>query len=256
MDYVLRDSEGRFVGKSRSRAGAHRASRTTDHLGASVNRAGMSDWQAQIDRSTTALRLERGEIVLLIGDPGTHKVMMTHHAYKALPPFEPGSQEQAEATMLASAARILDHEADGPLVARPFRAPHHTVSEAGLIGSVRQTGGEKRERVGRRYVTKSTPIVWHSHPGEVSLATGGVLLLDEVLEFRSSALDAVAVALRDGQVVHERGFGAGQERQRFVFPARPYAVVMTTTPADFEKYGSHPRYARIMGLVTRTMRVS
>jgi len=218
-----------------------------------LNRAG--DWQASIATATSALRLERGEVVLLVGDPGSNLVMVARHAYQALPPFEPGSKEQAEATEIHSLAGLIIPKAVDPdfeegvplLVDRPFRAPHHTVSDVGLVGSVRMSGGEKRERVGRRYVTKKTPIVWHPHPGEVSLAHGGVLLLDEVLEFRGSALDAVATALRDGAVVHMR------DPQRFEFPARPYAVVMTTTPDQLAKYAR--RYARILGLVTREVRL-
>ena len=117
-----------------------------------------------------------------------------------------------------------------------------------MIGSVERTGGEKR--VGRGRMTENTPVVWHMRPGEVSLATGGVLLLDEVLEFRALVLDMVAAVLRNGEVDHTRGYSTG-DPQRFKFPARPYAVVMTTTPEMMEKYGSNPRYARIMGLVTR-----
>lgn len=116
--------------------------------------------------------------VLLIGSPGSGKTMLARRLPSILPPMT--SREQLEVTKIWSAAG-LTIGADGLVVARPFRAPHHTISEGGLIG-----GG--------------API----RPGEVSLAHHGVLFLDEMPEITRRKLESLRQPLEDREVVIAR----------------------------------------------------
>lgn len=112
--------------------------------------------------------------LLLVGPPGSGKTMLARRLPGILPRLS--LEEALETTRVHSVAGLLNR--GKPLcTTRPFRAPHHTVSDAGLIG-----GG--------------TP----PRPGEVSLAHGGVLFLDELPEFRSSALEVLRQPLEDGFV--------------------------------------------------------
>jgi magnesium chelatase family protein len=113
--------------------------------------------------------------VLLVGPPGTGK---TRWARKQSVPTELTRECDAEMPYIYRAAQLGDRIPS--LMAPPFRAPHHTVSLAGLVGTVR-----------RRYQ-------WQ--PGEFSLAHGGILLLDELPEFRRQTIMPLREALRDGMV--------------------------------------------------------
>jgi magnesium chelatase family protein len=115
-----------------------------------------------------------GHNVLMIGSPGSGKTMLSRRLPTILPLMD--LEEQIETTRIHSVAGKL---ADGvPLIAeRPFRAPHHTISDVGLVG-----GGS------------------YPRPGEISLAHNGVLFLDEFPEFKRSALEVMRQPLEDGHV--------------------------------------------------------
>lgn len=127
--------------------------------------------------------------VLLIGEPGSGKTMLASRLPGLLPPLE--RHEAVEASIVHSVAGLLD-PAEGLLARRPFRAPHHTATSAGLVG-----GGARLR------------------PGEVSLAHHGVLFLDELGEFRTGALDALRQPLESGEVRLVRATGAVRMPARF-----------------------------------------
>ena len=115
--------------------------------------------------------------VLMIGPPGAGKTMLARRLPSILPRMT--FDEMVEVTQIYSASGLLRER--GVIVERAFRAPHHTISNAGLIG-----GG---------FIPK---------PGEVSLAHNGVLFLDELPEFRKSALECLRQPIEDGQVTISR----------------------------------------------------
>ena len=136
-----------------------------------------------------------GHNLLLEGAPGTGKTMLARRLPTILPPLT--RAEAIEVTRIHSVAGV---HAGGLISARPFRAPHHTISPAGLAG-----GG-------------SPP-----RPGEATLAHHGVLFLDELSEFQRSSLDALRQPLEDGSVTIVRG------QQSLCFPTA-FMLVAATNP--------------------------
>jgi magnesium chelatase family protein len=131
--------------------------------------------------------------VLMIGSPGTGKTMLARRLPTILPPLTPA--ESLETTRIYSAMGRL--KADEPLLAtRPFRPPHHTISDAGMVG-----GG-------------STPA-----PGEISLAHHGVLFLDELPEFNRRSLEVLRQPLEEGHVTISRALHSSTFPASFVLVA-------------------------------------
>ena len=140
-----------------------------------------------------------GHHLLLVGPPGAGKTMLARRLPSILPPLSP--DEALEVTRIWSAAGL----ASGLVRRRPFRAPHHGTSPAGLVG-----GG--------------API----RPGEVTLAHHGVLYLDELPEFRRDALEVLRQPIEDGQVHVTR------VRQSATLPARfSWVAAMNPCPCGW-----------------------
>jgi len=152
-----------------------------------------------------------GHNILFIGPPGAGKTMLAKRIPTILPPMS--LDEALETTRIHSVAGLLE-DSRGLLGVRPFRSPHHTISDAGLIG-----GG-------------TVP-----RPGEVSVGHNGVLFLDELPEFQRNVLEVLRQPLEEGSVTIARAASS------LTFPSRfMLAGAMNPCPCGF--FGDPTRECR------------
>lgn len=146
--------------------------------------------------------------LLMYGPPGTGKSMLAKRLATILPTMS--ETEAIQTTKIHSVAGMIDSK-NNFIATRPFRAPHHTISDAGLLGG---TGNPT--------------------PGEVSLAHNGILFLDELPEFRRSTLEVMRQPLEDGYVTISRAAG------KFTFPCR-FMLVAAMNPCPCGYLGDPKR---------------
>ena len=158
-----------------------------------------------------------GHNVLMVGPPGSGKTMLARRLAGILPPLT--FEEALETTQVQSIAGTLPAGA-GLLTARPFRSPHHMISDAGLIG-----GGSGTPR-----------------PGEVSLAHHGLLFLDELPEFPRNVLELLR------QPIEERSVTIARAQTTLSFPA-DFMLVAAMNPCPCGFYGDPTRECRCTGAI-------
>ena len=153
-----------------------------------------------------------GHNLLMLGPPGSGKSMIAKRIPTIIPPMT--LDEAIESTKIHSICGLLLDPDHAFVATRPYRDPHHTISDAGLLGG------------------SANPT-----PGEVSIAHNGVLFLDELPEFKRSTLEVLRQPLEDGRVTISRAAGT------MTFPAE-FMLVAAMNPCPCGYYGDRKRECR------------
>lgn len=151
-----------------------------------------------------------GHNMLMVGPPGAGKSMMAKRLPSILPPLT--LEEAVETTKIHSVAGLLDHRLgnnESLIVRRPFRSPHHTITDVALVG-----GGSNPQ------------------PGEISLAHNGVLFLDELPEYKRTALEVMRQPLEDRKITIARS------KMSIEYPAS-FMLVAAMNPCPCGHYGEN-----------------
>jgi magnesium chelatase family protein len=186
-------------------------------LGPRNDEADFSEVQGQSHvRRAVEVAVSGGHNLLMLGPPGSGKSMIAKRIASIIPPMN--LEEAIESTKIHSICGLLLGASRPLVLSRPFRSPHHTISDVGLLGG------------------SANPS-----PGEVSIAHNGVLFLDELPEFRRSTLEVLRQPLEDGRVTISRAAGS------MTFPA-DFLLVGAMNPCPCGYYGDPKRSCRCSAL--------